>query len=168
MADRFPTSLKKFRRCFAGRWRFLTSFRFFRGVKDGRYSLSVSNGHLNLDSGFDVDGGDLLDDLAGGVEVDDALVDAQLELVPGLGALSARGLTGGDPQGLGGHPHGALHLEVLLLGAPDELGAHLLERGDVPGGEGDPDPVDLLLLFHSLAILVRHFLCRDNELCHQR
>merc|ERR550519_813835 len=62
------------------------------------YSLSVSNGHLNLDSGLDVDGGDLLDDLAGGVEVDDALVDAQLELVPGLGALSARGLTGGDPQ----------------------------------------------------------------------
>ena len=63
-----------------------------------------------LDSGLDVDGSDLLDDLGGGVEVDHTLVDPQLELVPGLGSLTARGLTGGDPQGLGGHPNGALHL----------------------------------------------------------
>jgi len=129
---------------------------------------SIGDGHFNLYTGLDVDGGDLLDDLGGAVEVDHSLVNSHLELVPGLATLSTGSLTGGDPQGLGGHPHGALHLEVLLLGAPDELGAHLLERGDVPGGEGDPDPVDLLLLFHSLAILVRHFLCRDNELCHQR
>ena len=33
---------------------------------------------------------DLLDDLAGGVEVDQALVDLELVAVPGLGTLTAR------------------------------------------------------------------------------
>ena len=51
------------------------------------------------------------------MQVDDPLVDPHLEPVPGLGTLAARGLPGGDPQGLGGHPHGALHLQLLLLGA---------------------------------------------------
>jgi len=88
--------------------------------------LCVSNCNLNLDSGFDVDGGDLLNDLGGGVEIDHTLVDPQLEFVPGLGSLSARSLTGGDTEGLGGHPHGSLHLKLLLFGSADELGAHLL------------------------------------------
>ena len=56
----------------------------------------------HLDSGLDVDGGDLLDNLGGGVEIDHTLVDPHLELVPGLGSLSARSLTGGDTQSLGG------------------------------------------------------------------
>ena len=33
---------------------------------------------------------DLLDDLAGGVEVDEALVDLELVAIPGLGTLTAR------------------------------------------------------------------------------
>ena len=33
---------------------------------------------------------DLLDDLAGGVEVDQTLVDLQLEAIPGLGTLTTR------------------------------------------------------------------------------
>ena len=41
--------------------------------------LSVGNGDLNLYTGFDGDGGDLLHDLWRGVEVDHALVDAHLE-----------------------------------------------------------------------------------------
>lgn len=44
---------------------------------------------------------DGLDNLGGGVQVDEALVDAQLEHVPGLGTLTARGLAGGDLQVLG-------------------------------------------------------------------
>jgi hypothetical protein len=43
--------------------------------------------------------------------------------VPGLGALTARGLAGGDLQVLGGHADGALDAEVLGLGAVDELRA---------------------------------------------
>merc|ERR1719175_509375 len=134
-----------------------SSHKFQHNRKTARILGSIGDGHFNLYTGLDVDGGDLLDDLGGAVEVDHSLVNSHLELVPGLATLSAGSLTGGDPQGLGGHPDGALHLKVLLLSAPDELGAHLLERGDVPGGEGNPDPVNLLLLFHSLAILVRHF-----------
>merc|ERR1712079_682522 len=88
--------------------------------------LSVSDGDLDLYTWFDGDGSDLLDDLGGGVKVDHPLVDPQLEPVPGLGTLTARGLPGGDPQGLGGHPHGPLDLQLLLLGSLDQVGAHLL------------------------------------------
>merc|ERR1719295_1191021 len=123
-------------------------------------SLSVSDGDLNLHTGFDGDRSDLLDDLGGGVEVDHPLVDPQLEPVPGLGTLTARGLPGGDPQGLGGHPHWALDLQLLLLGSLDQVGADLLQTLDGAGGEGDPDPVDhLLLAGATFAILVsRHDL----------
>merc|ERR1719385_75364 len=122
--------------------------------------LSVSDGDLNLYTGFDGDGSDLLDDLGGGVEVDHPLVDPQLEPVPSLGALTARGLPGGDPQGLSGHPHWALDFQLLLLGSLDQVGADLLQALDGAGGEGDPDPVDhLLLAGAAFAILVsRHDL----------
>merc|ERR1719378_1507612 len=123
-------------------------------------SLSVSDGDLNLHTGFDGDGSDLFDDLGGGVEVDHPLVDPQLEPVPGLGTLTARGLPGGDPQGLSGHPHWALDLQLLLLGSLDQVGADLLQALDGAGSQGDPDPVDhLLLAGAAFAILVsRHDL----------
>ena len=78
--------------------------------------------------------------------------------VPGLGALTARGLAGGDLQVLGGHADGALDAEVLGLGAVDELLAHLLEGRDLAGGEGDADLVDLglLALLDLLGIVGRH------------
>lgn len=52
-----------------------------------------SNGDLNLDTGLDVDD-DLLDDLGGSSQVDEALVDAHLEEIPGLGTLTVGGLAG--------------------------------------------------------------------------
>ena len=61
--------------------------------------LSVGDGDLDLHAGLDADGGDLLDDLGRGVQVDDPLVDAHLEAIPRLGALAARGLPRGDPVG---------------------------------------------------------------------
>merc|ERR1719234_2292962 len=102
----------------------------------------VSDGHLNLYTRLDVDGGDLLDDLRGGMQVDDALVDSHLELVPCLGTLTARSLPGGDPEHFGGHPHWALDLQLLLQGL------------HVPGGQSDPNPVDWRLLLNTLSILV--------------
>merc|ERR1711992_474863 len=65
----------------------------------------VGDGDLNLYAGLNVDGGDLLHNLGGAVEVNHSLVDPHLELVPGLGSLSARSLPGGDPEHLGRHPH---------------------------------------------------------------
>lgn len=78
--------------------------------------------------------------------------------VPGLGALTARGLAGRDLQVLGGHADGALDAEVLGLGAVDELLADLLEGSDLAGGEGDADLVDLghLALLDLLGIVGRH------------
>ena len=40
--------------------------------------------------------------------------------------ITARSLSSGDPEGLGGHPHWTLHLELLVLGSPDQILAHLL------------------------------------------
>jgi len=93
--------------------------------------LSISDRDLDLDSGLDVDGGDLLDGVGGGVQVNHTLVDPQLEPVPGLGTLSARSLTGGDAESLGRHPHRTLHLQILGLGSVDEVGTNLLQRSDV-------------------------------------
>lgn len=87
---------------------------------------------------------DLLDDVGRRVEVDETLVDAHLVLVPGLGTLTVGGLAGGDVQGLGGKTDGALDLEGLGAGTVDELLADLLEGGNLAGGQGDADLVDLL------------------------
>lgn len=99
-------------------------------------------GDLALDTRLEVDGGELLDDLSGGVEVDQTLVDLHLVAVPGLGTLTARGLAGGDAEDLGGEADGTLDTEVLVLGTLDEVGADLLEVLDVAGGQGDADAVD--------------------------
>ncbi len=64
------------------------------------------------------------------MKIDDALVDAHLEPVPRLGALTARGLARGDAQRLGRHADRAADLERLLLGAADELGAHCREQNN--------------------------------------
>jgi hypothetical protein len=111
------------------------------------------NGDLNLNTSLDVDD-DLLDNLGGGVEVDEALVDAHLKGVPGLGTLTVGGLTGGDLQDLGGQADGALDAELLVLGTVDELLAHLLEGLDVARGEGDSDLVDLGAIAEVLLGLV--------------
>ena len=92
------------------------------------------------------------------MKIDHALVNAHLESIPGLGTFTARGLPGGDTQGLGGHADGALDLEVLLLGAADELAADLLQGLDVPGGEGDADAMDGTLVAGGLGCVLVHRL----------
>ena len=52
-----------------------------------------SNCNLHLDTSLDIDD-DLLDNLSRGSQVDQALVDAHLVAVPGLGTLTAGGLAG--------------------------------------------------------------------------
>ena len=60
--------------------------------------LTIVDGNVNLDTGLNGDAGDLLDDLTGGVQIDEALVDAHLEAVPRVGALTARRLAGGETE----------------------------------------------------------------------
>jgi len=108
-----------------------------------RAHLRAENGNLNLHSGLEGDGGDLLDDLRGGVEVDQTLVNAHLVAVPGLGTLTTGRLAHGVGEDLGGQTDGALDAELLVLGALDKVVADLLEVLDVAAGEGDADLVDL-------------------------
>jgi hypothetical protein len=63
--------------------------------------------------------------------LDETLVDAHLEAIPGLGTLTARGLAGGDLEGPGGETDGALDAELLALRAVDQLTADLLEGLDL-------------------------------------
>ena len=79
------------------------------------HCLCVGNGDLDLNTGFDADARDLLDDLRGRVQIDQALVDAHLEAIPRLGSLTARRLTRGDAKRLGGHANGSLHLERNII-----------------------------------------------------
>jgi hypothetical protein len=58
-------------------------------------------------------------------------------------------------QGLGGQTDGALDLQGLGAGTLDQSRAHGLEGGDLAGGEGDADLVDLL---HCGREVVRTFL----------
>jgi hypothetical protein len=63
-------------------------------LSNPRVHLS-SNGDLDLDTSLNVDD-DLLDDLGGRIQVNQALVDAHLVHVPGLGTLTAGRLAGGN------------------------------------------------------------------------
>lgn len=120
----------------------------------------TSNGNLNLDTSLDVDD-DLLDNLGGRVQVNEALVNVHGEHIPGLGTLTVRGLTSGNLEVLGGKADRALDAEVLGLGTLNELGADLLERGDLARGQGDADLVDLLRKI--LEILIMHVARRSWE-----
>ena len=82
------------------------------------------HGDLDLDSGLDGHGGNVLDGVRGGLEVDQALVHAHRVAVPRLGTLTARRTAGGDAQLAGGHAHGALDGEVGLLRVVHQLRAH--------------------------------------------
>ena len=90
-------------------------------------NLSISNGDLDFYARLDTDGGDLLDNLGGTVQIDQPLVDSHLEAIPGLGTLSTRGLTGGDAQNLGRHTHWSLDLQVLVLGSTDQIGTYFFQ-----------------------------------------
>lgn len=86
----------------------------------GSTSLS-GNGDLNIHTRLDVDRGDLLDNLSRGVEIDESLVDSHLKVIPGLGTLTVRGLSGGDVKNLGGESDGALDANVGVLSSRDNV-----------------------------------------------
>ena len=71
------------------------------------------------------------------------LMDAHLVGIPSLGTFTIGCFTRRDLQGPGWQTDGALDAELLVLGAVNELLAHLLERLDIARGQGDADLVDL-------------------------
>jgi len=84
-------------------------------------------------------------------------MDSHLKQIPGLTTLTARCLTGGNLQDLGGEADGALDTEFLRFGTVDELGADFLEGLDVAARKSNADFVDFRALAEVfLAFLVRH------------
>ena len=126
--------------------------------------LLVGDGHLDIDTGLDADARDALHGLLGGVQVDHTLEDLHLEGVPGVRTVTARGLTGGDLEGAGGQTDGSANLDLLLLGAAQELAADLLDRLAVATGQSDAD-----LAGHgggfTLAILLHEIHSLNGSLC---
>jgi len=97
-----------------------------------------SDRNLNLDTSLNVND-DLLNDLGWCIEINETLVDSHLEAIPGLRTFTTGCFSGGNLQGLGGEADWALDLEILGLGALNELLADLLEGSDLSAGESDSD-----------------------------
>merc|ERR1719228_1174416 len=95
-------------------------------------ALGISDCHLHSHSRFDADRCNLLHDLGGAVQVDEALVDTHLEAIPGLRTFTTGGLTGGDAQNLGGHAHGSLDLQLFFAGTTDQISTHFFQNFDIP------------------------------------
>ena len=95
-------------------------------------------------------------------------MDPHLEHVPRLTALAARGLAGRDLERLGRQAHGALDAQVLGLGALEELGAHLFERGHFARGEGDADFVDFLGEWRRIVSMVDRIDEREGGILGRR
>ena len=77
-----------------------------------------------MSKSYELKGYDLFDNLRRAVKINDALVDAHLVAVPGLGAFTAGCFAGSDAQNLGGHAHWSLHLQLLVLCPLDQVCAH--------------------------------------------
>lgn len=105
--------------------------------------LTIIDGDIHLNARFDADARDLLNDVAGSVQIDQPLVNAHLKFVPRVGTLSAGSLAGRDAQLLGGHADGTGNLELLVRGLLLQVRAHLLEVLDVARGESDTDAMHL-------------------------
>lgn len=78
------------------------------------------------------------------MEVDDALVDAHLEAVPGLGTLTAGGLAGGDAEDLGGHADRATDNNVLGAGGTEQRLGNILQSLHVARSQSNADLVERL------------------------
>lgn len=85
---------------------------------------TIEEKYTCLNTRFNGDRSDLLDNLGGGVQVDQALVNSHLELIKGLGTVTTRRLAGGDAQNLGWQADRTLDLELLVFGTLNEISRH--------------------------------------------
>jgi len=117
---------------------------------------SVVDGHLHLDTRFDIDGCDLLDNIGWRVQIDKSLVDAHLKLVPCIGTLTIRCFSCHDAETLGRQSYWAFHAQLFLPSSLDEVVADLLERLDVSRGQCDADFMKLLFLLTEVFLSHAH------------
>ena len=97
-----------------------------------------------MNSGVELEGSDVLDALGRAVKVDDSLVDLHLKVVPGVGSLSARRLSGGDMELLSGDSDGSSSLEIIVLGVGNDGRAGLLNRTDLLSSDGESEELNII------------------------
>jgi len=119
------------------------------------------DGDLNLDSRLQADAGNLLDNLAGRVQVDQSFVYLELIAIPSLRTFTTRSLTGGDLQNFGGEADRAFDTELLVLGSVNEIGRELLQVPNVAAGKRDPDFVDFCTGHWGTSSVVFFFTLSD-------
>ena len=100
-----------------------------RQVTSSSLLVSLCDGDLDLHSRVDADLSEGAHDLRGRVEVDEALVDAQLEAVPRVGALTAGRLASRNAEGLSREAHRTGVTQTLGTGALDQILAHCTHTG---------------------------------------
>ena len=113
----------------------------------------------DVNTSVDSEVGDLFDNGAGAPDINDSLVDSHLEVIVGVGTVTARGTARCDSQDLGGDSLGTGNLVALLLGTGDDLGASVFKGLDVTAAEGHSDLVDVFVDFFALLhVLVCHLV----------
>ena len=105
-------------------------------------NLTIVDGDINLNSRFNGDTGQLLDNIGRSVKVDQTLVDAHLKAIPSVGTFSGRSLSGGDDQLLGGHTDGSADVKLLVQGNLLQITADLLDVGNIARSQSDTNAVD--------------------------
>ena len=84
---------------------------------------------MNVNGSGHSESGDVLDDSHGAMDVNNSLVDTHFVSVPSVGTFTARRLSGGNSQDLGGDSAGTLCQVTLILssGSADKFSASLLK-----------------------------------------
>lgn len=110
---------------------------------------------------FNRDGGDGLDSLGRGVQVDDALMNAHFESIPSVGTFSGRSLTGSDAQLASRKAHRSRNVQFLVQSGLLQDVTDLLQVGNISRSQSDADAVDNLVFSDGIGFLfhrrgVRH------------
>ncbi len=94
----------------------------------------VGNDNFNIHSWFKGDVGQLTNNFRWGVKIKDALVDAHLPSVEGVGTFTARRLANHQAKDLGWHADWAGDLKVLFQSLVLQISANLFQSLDLGGG----------------------------------
>eukprot|EP00356_Strombidium_inclinatum_P010725 CAMPEP_0170483464 /NCGR_PEP_ID=MMETSP0208-20121228/3129_1 /TAXON_ID=197538 /ORGANISM="Strombidium inclinatum, Strain S3" /LENGTH=138 /DNA_ID=CAMNT_0010756507 /DNA_START=129 /DNA_END=546 /DNA_ORIENTATION=- len=125
------------------------------GLSPGGHRGSLlPDDQVNVDRRINLEGGDVLHDGGGAVDVDDSLVDSHFVSVPGVGSFTAGGLSGGDSENLGGDSDGASRLVALVLSSNDDLIAGPFEGLHFSSLQGHSDALDFLEGLFTLGLFL--------------
>jgi len=122
---------------------------------------SSRDGDFDFNSGLQADTRNLLDNLAGGVQINETLVNLELITIPSLGTLTTGCLTGGDFEDFRGETDRPFHAELLILCTVDKVSREFLKVLDIAASERDTNLVDLGLRNGCTSGIILFFTLSD-------